>query len=276
MNIPEHNSRNNIDRFNGFQELYDQHRPQAPGMVVDLLTNYLQKRPGLVVDVGCGTGLSTLIWQGRAAKVIGVEPNEDMITVARRKLEQLGDTDRITFEQGYSNQLPVDNGAADIITCSQSFHWMEPVSTLQEASRVLASGGVFAVYDCDWPPTINWQLEREYEHLIRLSDRLIEQHADPDTTASKRDKNTHLQALQDSGHFRFTREIVFHHTEPCSAERYTGLLLSQGGIQAALKLGAAAQHLESEIGVFQAMANDFFRGGVINVLFSYRMRLGIK
>ncbi|WP_411344297.1 class I SAM-dependent methyltransferase [Paenibacillus sp. WLX1005] len=276
MNIPEHNQINNIDRFNGFEDVYDQNRPHTPSLVVDLLSNYLQKRPQLVVDVGCGTGLSTLAWEGRARQIIGVEPNADMLGKARQKLALLPEGRQMSFEHGYSNELPVQTGSADIVTCSQSFHWMEPISTLQEIHRVLAEGGIFAAYDCDWPPILNWQLEREYEHLIDLAERLLDEHGDPQQRAVKRDKSTHLQTLHNSGHFRFVREIVFHNTEPCSAERYTGILLSQGGIQAALKLGAAARYLESEIDVFRAMANDVFRGGMINVLFSYRMRLGIK
>lgn len=276
MNIPENNQVNNINRFNGFEDVYDQNRPHAPGLVVDLLSNYVQKRPQLVVDVGCGTGLSTLVWEGSARQVIGVEPNADMRGKARQKLAQLPEGCNISFEHGYSNELPVASGSADIVTCSQSFHWMEPVSTLAEVHRVLAEGGVFAAYDCDWPPVLNWQLEREYEHLIGLADRLLYEHEDPQKLPVKRDKSTHLQTLQSSGHFRFVREIVFHHTEPCSAERYIGLLLSQGGIQATLKLSSAARYLEPEIAVFEAMVNDVFRGGMINILFSYRMRLGIK
>ncbi len=275
MNIPENNSVSNINRFNGFDELYDRNRPQPPQLVADLLVNYLQKRPRLVLDVGCGTGLSTMIWAGKTAEIIGIDANHDMLGRAQMKLEQQP-VSGISFQHGYSNELPASAGTVDVVTCSQSFHWMEPTSTLQEVKRVLRDGGIFAAYDCDWPPVLNWQLEREYEHLLDLSDRLLDQHGDPEQQAVKRDKSTHLHTLQDSGHFRFVREIVFHHTEPCSAERYTGLLLSQGGIQAALKLGVPAAHLESEIGVLKAMADDFFRGGMINVLFSYRMRLGIK
>jgi ubiquinone/menaquinone biosynthesis C-methylase UbiE len=216
-----------------------------------------------------------MIWAGKTGKIIGVDANHDMLGRATMKLEQQP-VAGMSFQHGYSNELPAASATVDIVTCSQSFHWMEPVSTLQEVKRVLSEGGIFAAYDCDWPPVLNWQLEREYEHLLDLSERLLEQYGDPEQMAVKRDKSTHLQTLQNSGHFRFVRELVFHHTEPCSAERYTGLLLSQGGIQAALKLGAPAAHLESEIGVLKAMADDFFRGGMINVLFSYRMRLGIK
>ncbi len=42
--------------------------------------------------------------------------------------------------------------------------------------------------------------------------------------------------MMDSKVFRFTKEIVFHDSQPCDAERYVGLALSQGGLQAVHKV----------------------------------------
>lgn len=61
--IPAGNSKQNIDRFLGFQDEYDRYRPEAPQLVTELLTNYLGCRPALVADIGCGTGLSTFLWR---------------------------------------------------------------------------------------------------------------------------------------------------------------------------------------------------------------------
>lgn len=38
--IPAGNSKQNIDRFLGFQDEYDRYRPEAPQLVTELLTNY--------------------------------------------------------------------------------------------------------------------------------------------------------------------------------------------------------------------------------------------
>ena len=79
----------------------------------------------------------------------------------------------ITFRIGDSSKIGLANGSADIITCSQSFHWMEPGSTIAEASRVLSHGGVFAAYDCDWPPTADWMAEKEYKKLIKRCNEVL-------------------------------------------------------------------------------------------------------
>ena len=55
----------NIERFTGFAGLYDDFRPKPPVVIVDILTQLAQaQRPQLMVDLGCGTGLSTRLWAG--------------------------------------------------------------------------------------------------------------------------------------------------------------------------------------------------------------------
>ena len=66
----------NADRFLGFAKVYDDSRPKVPEQAVDIITDYLGRQPERVVDLGCGTGLSTMVWKGHAREVIGIEPSE--------------------------------------------------------------------------------------------------------------------------------------------------------------------------------------------------------
>ncbi|KAF6562097.1 class I SAM-dependent methyltransferase [Paenibacillus sp. EKM202P] len=274
--IPEGNLQSNVDRFNGFADNYDQHRPEASSLVVEIISRYLDRNVALVADIGCGTGLSTFIWKDTARRIVGIEPNPDMRGIAQRKLERAGTTmtGTISFESGFSNNLPFEDGTVDVITCSQSFHWMDPESTLQEAGRVLAQGGVFAAFDCDWPPVLQWQIEQAYTELITKADTVLEQEAPVEQQAHKWSKDQHLANLHHSGQFRYIREIVFHNREQCDAARYTGLALSQGGIQSLFKLGNRT--LDDDIARFVKLVENHFEGRTLDILFSYRMRIGIK
>ncbi|CAG7644378.1 2-methoxy-6-polyprenyl-1,4-benzoquinol methylase, mitochondrial [Paenibacillus solanacearum] len=271
--IPEGNLKNNIDRFTGYGDVYDKNRPQAPQALVQVLTSYAGGKPSLVLDIGCGTGLSSFVWKDHAEQVIGVEPNADMIGKAQDNLRRSG-LSHISFAQGYSNQLDAASGSVDIVTCSQSFHWMEPESTLREVARVLREGGVFAAYDCDWPPTIHWSIEEAYERLVSKADVIIARLAHEDDRAIKRDKSQHLANLRKSGVFRYCKEILFHNIERFDAERYVGLALSQGGVQTVFKLGSS--ELDEDIEAFRTLVAQYFNGSAMDVLFSYRMRVGVK
>src|SRR5690606_15398774 len=108
------------------------------------------ERPALVVDVGSGTGLSTRLWAGRADQVIGIEPGDDM----RRQAEAQTAAPSVRYQPGYSTATGLPDACADIVTVSQALHWMEPEPTFAEMARILRPGGVFAAFDCDWPPTM--------------------------------------------------------------------------------------------------------------------------
>lgn len=68
----------NADRFTGFANVYESARPSVPLYPVQMVVNYFDKTPDRVVDLGCGTGLSTLIWKEHAKEVVGIEPSDDM------------------------------------------------------------------------------------------------------------------------------------------------------------------------------------------------------
>ncbi|GGO03371.1 class I SAM-dependent methyltransferase [Saccharibacillus kuerlensis] len=270
----EHVRKNNVERFTGFGELYDRNRPSAPKEVVRILKTYLEGTPRTVVDVGCGTGLSTFLWLDLAERIIGIEPSGDMRKIAEEKWRAAGSPSNLEFREGYSDHLELEDGSADLITCSQSFHWMNPQPSLAEFARVLRPGGVAAVYDCDWPPVLNADIEAAYAELSNLADRRSVELAPEEEHAHKWPKEEHLMQIRKSGLFRYTREVVFHNREVCSAERYANIALSQGGMQSAIKRGAEDVRATAE--AFGRKVEHFFAGREQEVLFSYRMRLGVK
>src|SRR2546423_14447364 len=67
----------------GFATRYDRYRPRPPRSLLDVLCRYARvERPAVVVDLGCGTGLSTRAWSGVAARAIGGGPNAAMLAAA--------------------------------------------------------------------------------------------------------------------------------------------------------------------------------------------------
>jgi ubiquinone/menaquinone biosynthesis C-methylase UbiE len=262
----------NVDRFSGFAELYDRHRPRPPEVIVDLLTQIAAKPRPVVVDIGSGSGLSSLIWTRRASEVVGVEPNAEMRAQALRRAAECG-ADAVKFIEGLSTATGLPDLYADIVTCSQSLHWMEPNGTIAEVARILRDGGVFAAYDCDWPPTLNAKAEQAYD-ACRANAEAIERRLRIAPEVVKWSKGGHLERIRQSGRFRYVKEVVLHHVESGGAERLVGLALSQGEIATLLKHGIG----EDEIGItaLREAARDALGDAIVPWFWSYRIRMGVK
>lgn len=260
--------------WTGLATLYDQTRPTPPPALLDILTQLIHMpRPSLVVDLGCGTGLSTMIWGERAQQVIGIEPNADMRTQAIRKLEHHPCAASIEFREGVSSHTGLSNGSADIVTCAQSLHWMEPTSTLAEIARILRPGGLFAAYDYDWPPTLNWELEQVYKEVDERFDTLAQERGLAQNLP-KWPKNEHLARMRASGHFRYIRELLLHHVEQGDAARFIGVVMTNA-YSHQFKLNTIT---EQEIGFdrLKRAAHQYIGSKPIPWYFSYRVRLGVK
>lgn len=258
----------NADIFSGSAAAYDAVRPSMPLFVTEIITRYLGHRPEKVIDLGCGSGLSTIGWEGKCIKAIGIDPNEDMLIEASKK-----QTDSISFVKGYSHYTGIESESADAVVCSQSFHWMEPEATLAEIARILKEGGVFAAVDCDWPPVCGWRAEKAFTEFMDCAEEIEMSEEALRDSYVKFDKEKHLSNIKISGYFRYAREIVFSSRENCDADRLIDLALSQGIVNI---LQVKPDKIKSKIEDFKEAVYSALRGGAGQADFCYRMRIGIK
>jgi SAM-dependent methyltransferase len=230
----------NTRRFAGWADLYDRYRAGPPDTLAELLARYAAiTRPGLVVDLGSGTGLSTRYWADKATRVVGIEPTSDM----RRQAELMTKAANVSYREKYSHDTGLPTGSVDLVVCMQSLHWMEPSATFREAARILRPGGVFAACDYDWPPSVgSAKAEAAFERCCFLG-RQFERELGLAANLHHWDKAQHLVRMQQSGCFAYTREIALAHGDHGNGERFVGLLLSQGYVQQALRHGVSEEAL---------------------------------
>jgi ubiquinone/menaquinone biosynthesis C-methylase UbiE len=258
-----------VQRFTGFANVYDQYRPSPPQELGDILTHMIQMPvPALVVDLGCGTGLSTRFWVEKARLVIGVDPNMEMLAVARSRTEG----GNIAYLYGYGHLVALASGCADLVTCSQSLHWMDPRLTLHEVARLLRPGGVFAVYDHTSLVMPAWEIEAAQRIFQDRADAL-EKKLGITAQVPRWPKHEHLSAMQESGLFRYTRDFYLHHVVMGNAPFLIGGILSSGQIQSLFKAGVS----EAELGldVLRAQAQQLLGDELRPWYASVHVRIGI-
>jgi SAM-dependent methyltransferase len=108
-------------------------------------------QPGqVVVDVGSGAGLDSIIaaWLvGSAGRVIGVDLNPEMLGRARDHAAQAG-VSNIEFRQGRMEELPVEDGAADVVISNGVINLsFRKRRVIRELFRVLKPQGRVAFTD---------------------------------------------------------------------------------------------------------------------------------
>ncbi len=118
-------------------------RPPVHPHMIEAMREYLgtTSQFRLVLDIGCGAGLSTAALEPFSEAVVGLEPVPAMLTyshfVAPRSL----------FLVGRAERLPFPAGLFDVITAAGSLNYVDLGLFLPEAARVLAPAGAMVIYD---------------------------------------------------------------------------------------------------------------------------------
>jgi SAM-dependent methyltransferase len=103
-----------------------------------------------VVDIGSGAGIDSLIaakMVGASGQVIGVDMTAEMLDKASDSAEQAG-VGNAEFRMGYGEDLPVEDGWADVIISNGVLNLMpDKAKALAEMRRVLKSEGRLQIGD---------------------------------------------------------------------------------------------------------------------------------
>ncbi len=134
-----------------------------------------------VLDIGSGPGLlahELAVEVGAAGSVVGVDPSESMLTLARLRPPADG-TAEIRFVAGDAYALPFADGSFDVAVATQVYEYVQDMpAALGEAFRVLRPGGRLLVLDTDWG-SIVWHsgdARRTRRVLAAWDEHLVDPH----------------------------------------------------------------------------------------------------
>jgi SAM-dependent methyltransferase len=128
-----------VASFGRAAEAYDRGRPGYPAGAVAWLAEKLDLGPARTVfDLGAGTGKLSRLLVETGARVVAVEPVEEM----RRLLKTVAGVQALA---GTAEAIPLPDASADACTIAQAFHWFEPDAALAEIHRVLRPDSALAL-----------------------------------------------------------------------------------------------------------------------------------
>ncbi len=127
------------------------------------------KKGAVVLDIGCGTGALTLLAAQKGAQVKGIDINERMLEIARKRIQNAGLSQKVEFsEMGVAEMGELKSASFDAVLSGLCFSELtndELHFALRETTRILKPGGYFFLADEALPENVFYKILR---WLIRI------------------------------------------------------------------------------------------------------------
>lgn len=201
-------------RFTGLAGLYAGARPDYPAAAIDFILNRCKLGPdSTLVDVGCGTGISSRLFATRGLRVVGIEPNDDM----RRQAEVAGFAGAVkpAYRAARAEATGLPAGCADGVLAAQAFHWFDADAALLEFQRILKPQG--------WV-ILMWNERDDSDPFSAGYGRILA--ATPDGPAIQNKRMTAGQALLDHPLYCDGARDVFTHEQQMDEDGLVGRAMS--------------------------------------------------
>jgi SAM-dependent methyltransferase len=118
------------------------------------LRDVLGARPDrTILEVGAGTGKFVPVMEQSGARILALEPIEEMrdqLVAAFPDLEAIA---------GTANEIPLRDESIDAVVCAQAFHWFATPAAVAAMARVLRLGGMLGLVWNGRDESVPWVAE---------------------------------------------------------------------------------------------------------------------
>lgn len=248
--------------FDPVAERYDESRPSYPDGLYDAVDRLAGPLAGArVVDVAAGTGIASRALVARGAAVLAVDVGAGML---RQLRSRPGAPPAVV---GRGEALPVRSAYADLVTCAQAWHWIQPGAGTAEAARVLRRGGALCVWWNETDAGDQPWLRGQRQQLSALGAVNVDS-GGPGTYAHDYEMDDAGEVLRATGRFRAVVGTVIRWKWQVPVHRYLQRLSTSSSV---LSLGDLATGFLTEQ---RAVLMDAFSDGVVVEPFRCELTVG--
>lgn len=136
--------RRRAESFDRVADDYDRARPAYPPELFDDLVTLTALPPGgRVLEIGCGSGVSTVPLAARGYEILCVEMGRDLAQVAARNLATYP---RAKVVAARFEDWPAPLAPYDLVMAATAFHWLDPAVAYPKVAAALKPGGCLGVF----------------------------------------------------------------------------------------------------------------------------------
>lgn len=139
---------------------YHQYRPSYSDKLVQFFINSYHKGGNdHLVDIGCGTGLSTYSFEPFFKNLTGIDPSTAMLQSAIEHCQN----DKIIFKEGFGENITelVSNDSVDMVIAGESLHWCDMLKAFEQIYQILKPNGTLAFWFYSQPEFISNEIDIE-------------------------------------------------------------------------------------------------------------------
>ncbi len=177
-----------------------------------------------VLDLGTGTGTLARGFARRDCEVTALDPAAELLKEAGRLDREAGVSVEYLVATAEETGLP--DGAFDVVSAGQCWHWFDRGRAAREALRLLTPGGRLLIAHFDWIPLPG--------NVVGATERLIEEHNPAWTLGGGTGlypawlSDVILAGFTDAETFSFDTRVPYTH------EAWRGRIRASAGVAASL------------------------------------------
>lgn len=96
---------------------------------------------GTYLDIGCGTGNYTIEFSKRGVQMVGVDPSEAMLSIARSR------STNVTWKNGKAENIPMEPESVDgVLAILTTHHWTNQDKGYADLGRVMKKGARLVIF----------------------------------------------------------------------------------------------------------------------------------
>lgn len=119
---------------------------------------------GTYLDIGCGTGNYTIEFSRRGIKMIGVDPSEAMLSIARSRSSE------VNWQYGKAESIHLPDASVDgVLAILTTHHWTNQDKGYAELGRVMKPGGHLVIFTATPEQMRAYWLNHYFPSMIRDS-----------------------------------------------------------------------------------------------------------